>query len=94
MVEENRLGALEYRIVELETKLRPFGLSRTGRLANFSSGSCTNECTAACTIGCTSGCTGGCVSGPEEITQMQQQPAAQFAGVGVFEKLAGRRIGS
>lgn len=102
MAEDTLTRQLEYRIAQLETKLRemPAGLgtSPVERLGAFSSGSCTNNCTAACTIGCTKGCTGACAAEVGGEIGLPQAPIATMRGTAQaeqealqsFNKLAGR----
>ena len=72
MAEIDELAA---RIRQLETQLGTFNVGAIAdRVANFSSGSCTNGCTGNCTGGCTKGCTGNCLA----------QPAGEFE---VFDKV-------
>jgi hypothetical protein len=87
------IRALEARIAELETRIRAVGIGRGfGPVANFSSGSCTNNCTAACTIGCTQGCTKGCAAQPDDL--IRQPDKLAMAGVShesldLYQRLAG-----
>ena len=88
MADEAKLTTIEKRIGELEARFRRVGIGDT--VANFSSGSCTNECTAACTIGCTSGCTGGCIADPVEFVEAGQVAVAApplDAGVSAYRRL-------
>lgn len=92
---DERLARLELKIAELEAAVRGVGagtLDKFGKLASFSSGSCTNNCTAACTIGCTSGCTGGCAAEPIEGLTLQRSAASDVAMSGIerFEQLSKR----
>lgn len=91
---DDRMSALEFRIAELETKIRQVGgVSLTERLANFSAGSCTNTCTASCTIGCTKGCTGTCIAeAPGSLASQPASPTATRSAADYaepFNKLAG-----
>jgi hypothetical protein len=100
MASESKIAAtLEERLKAMELQVRALnvGGAALGRLAAFSSGSCTNECTAACTIGCTNGCTGGCVAeSPVELDMVARTAEAarpaDIGGLGValYARLKGQ----
>jgi hypothetical protein len=82
---ENRIAALETRVIGLPGRL--------GAPSAFSEGSCTNNCTAACTIGCTSGCTGGCIAEPVGLAPEQGQPIEGRPGLVASHERLSRRQG-